>query len=79
MTAVGDEIRATLAEFWTELLEVDAVAGADRFLESGGNSLRATMLANRVEFAWGFRPSMEQLLGCTFDELVDLCVDPPPG
>lgn len=66
------EVAQTLAEFWEELL-LTAPAGTERFLEAGGNSLLATMLANRIEFTWGIRPSLEELLTFSFGELSDWC------
>ena len=62
-----------LSEFWTELLDVESVNPDDHLLELGGNSLIATMIANRIEFAMGFRPTMDQLLNSSFQELSDLC------
>ncbi len=62
-----------MSEFWTELLDVDSVVPDDHLLELGGNSLVATMLANRIEAAWGFRPTMDQMLNSSFQELSDLC------
>jgi hypothetical protein len=68
-TPTGDDTEAVLAELWRELLEVDSVKPDDRLLELGGNSLIATMIANRIELLWNFRPSMETLLTATLDEL----------
>jgi phosphopantetheine binding protein len=70
---VTTEVRNTLGDMWRELLDVDEIGSQDRLLEVGGNSLIATMLANRIELAWGFRPSMETLLTCSFDELCSEC------
>jgi acyl carrier protein len=64
-----------LAGFWRELLDVDEIEPADSLIELGGNSLVATMLANRVELAWGVRPSLELLLVATFREVADWCED----
>ncbi|WP_431965553.1 phosphopantetheine-binding protein [Nocardia sp. bgisy134] len=72
-TTLDDDIRTVLAEFWLELLELAEIADTDRFLELGGNSLKATMLANRIELTWGFRPSMEVVFASSFDELVEFC------
>jgi hypothetical protein len=41
---------------------------------TGGDSLIATMIANRIELAWGFRPCMEEMLTLSFDELSEVCV-----
>ena len=67
------ETAELLSEFWTELLDVESVNPDDHLLELGGNSLIATMLANRIESAWGFRPTMDQMLNSSFQELSDLC------
>lgn len=64
---------AVLTQFWQELLDVDTVGPDDHLLERGGNSLVATMLANRIELAWGFRPTMTQLMTSSFAELSALC------
>jgi acyl carrier protein len=63
----------TLAGFWQELLYLDSVNPDSRLLELGGNSLVAVMLANRIELTWGIRPSMEELLTLTFQELSAWC------
>jgi hypothetical protein len=70
---VREDTERVLAEFWAELLDVDSVGADDWLLELGGNSLVATMVANRVELAWGFRPSMEELLGSSLRELAASC------
>ncbi|WP_036372940.1 phosphopantetheine-binding protein [Micromonospora sp. ATCC 39149] len=67
------DVRSTLGEMWQELLDVDEIRPQDRLLEVGGNSLIATMLANRIELTWGLRPPLETLLTCTFDELCKAC------
>jgi acyl carrier protein len=66
-------VEAALAEFWAEVLEVDAVEPADRLLDLGGNSLAATMVANRIELAWGFRPELADVLDWSLRELADWC------
>ena len=65
--------REELAAFWNEVLDVDAVAPHASLLDLGGDSLTATMIANRIELAWSFRPSMEQLLTLPFDQVAELC------
>ncbi len=67
------ETTELLSEYWTELLDAESVNPDDHLLELGGNSLIATMLANRIEAAWGFRPTMDQLLNSSFQEMSDLC------
>ena len=70
---VRENTERALGEFWAEVLDVDSVDPDDHLLELGGNSLVATMVANRVELAWGFRPSMEELLMCSLRELAASC------
>ena len=67
------ETTELLSEYWTELLDAESVNPGDHLLELGGNSLIATMLANRIEAAWGFRPTMDQMLNSSFQEMSDLC------
>jgi acyl carrier protein len=62
----------TVAEFWQELLETE-VQPENTILDLGGNSLIATMLANRIEETFGFGPSMEDLFSCTLREIAALC------
>lgn len=71
--ALREETAKALTEHWEELLDLDRIKPDDRLLELGGNSLIATMLANRIELAWGFRPSMEDLLTQSLDELTTAC------
>jgi acyl carrier protein len=54
-------VEATIARHWRELLGVDAVAPTDHFIHLGGDSVRATMLANRLEDELGVRPGVVQL------------------
>ena len=70
---VREDTERVLGEFWAEVLDVDSVEPDADLLELGGNSLVATMVANRVELAWGFRPSMEELLGSSLRELAASC------
>jgi len=71
---LAQETSRTLREFWTEVLDLDSVKPTDRVLDLGGDSLVATMIANRIELTWRFRPSMEELLTLSFDELSTICV-----
>jgi acyl carrier protein len=70
---VREDTQQVLGEFWAEVLDIDSVEQDDHLLELGGNSLIATMVANRIELAWGFRPSMEELLMCSLQELAAAC------
>jgi hypothetical protein len=68
-----DEVERVLGGFWAEVLEVESVAPGDHLLDLGGNSLVATMVANRIELTWGFRPSMEDMLSRSLRELAGIC------
>jgi hypothetical protein len=57
------EIESVIAGYWRELLGADTVGPADDFLALGGNSMLATMLANRIEDALGVRPDIVELFG----------------
>jgi acyl carrier protein len=50
-----------IAAHWRDLLEVDRVQPGDHFIELGGNSMLATMLANRIEQELGVRPTVTDL------------------
>jgi acyl carrier protein len=54
-------IQDTIAGYWRELLGVDAVQPDDDFIGLGGDSMRATMLANRIEDELGVRPEIAEL------------------
>jgi acyl carrier protein len=54
-------VEATIARHWRELLGIDAIAPTDHFIQLGGDSVRATMLANRIEDELGVRPSVVEL------------------
>jgi acyl carrier protein len=62
-------LAAELVENWKELLDCEDVGPGDYFLDLGGDSLLATILANRVEDAFGFRPCLEQIFELSFAEL----------
>jgi acyl carrier protein len=61
-----------LSSYWRELLGVEAVRPEDHFLEVGGNSLMATMLANRIEKELGVQLSMVDLFN-TLEHVATLC------
>jgi len=73
VTEQQEQTTEQLSEFWMELLDVETVKPEDHLLDLGGNSLVATMIANRIEFAWGVRPTMEQMLSSSLQELAALC------
>ena len=58
-----------IAQVWRELLEVDAVKADDVFLELGGNSLTAGMVANQLQEAVGYRPTMAEIFRGTLADL----------
>lgn len=62
-----------IAEHWRELLDVAEVMPGDGFLDLGGNSLLATMLANRLEEELGVRPAMTDVFAWTLQELAAWC------
>lgn len=69
----GENVAEQLTEMWEELLDLDEVVAGETLLAAGGNSLVAVMLANRIELAWGCRPTMEALLSDSFQEIVEWC------
>lgn len=68
-----------LAGFWKEILEVDEVGLGDGLVALGGNSLVATMIANRMEEALDYRPTLTELFSCTVGELAQRCDQSRPG
>jgi len=60
-------VEATIARHWRELLGVDAVAPTDHFIQLGGDSIRATLLANRIEDELGVRPGVVELFATLAD------------
>ncbi|HEV2999112.1 MAG TPA: phosphopantetheine-binding protein [Solirubrobacteraceae bacterium] len=68
-------IEPAIAGFWREVLEVPEVSGSDRLLELGGNSLAATMIANRIELVLGVRPTMTEILTSSLHELAVTCAE----
>jgi hypothetical protein len=61
-----------VAGFWQELLEVEAVGREQTFVALGGNSLLATMLANRLESALGHRPTLSEMFSLNLGDLARL-------
>jgi len=54
-------VEDTIASYWRELLGVEVVQPTDDFIGLGGDSVRATMLANRIEDDLGVRPEIAEL------------------
>ena len=57
---------------WRELLGVEAPSPGDDFISLGGNSMLATMLANRIEDELGVRPEVIELF-TTLERVVAQC------
>ena len=68
----GSSIEDTIAGYWRELLGVELVKPTDDFIQLGGNSMLATMLANRIEDELGVRPEIVDLF-VMLGQLVRVC------
>lgn len=66
------QMEQKLAGYWSELLGLQEIGRGDHFISLGGNSLLATMLANRIEEDLGIRPMMGELFN-TLEEVASLC------
>ena len=66
------QMEQKLAGYWGELLGLQEIGRGDHFISLGGNSLLATMLANRIEEDLGIRPMMGELFN-TLEEVATLC------
>lgn len=66
------QMEQKLAGYWSELLGLQEIGRGDHFISLGGNSLLATMLANRIEEELGIRPNMGELFN-TLEEVATLC------
>ncbi len=69
-----DNLRQTIRALWIELLEVNEVRDTDNFVELGGNSLIATMLAGEIAYTTGYYPDLEFLFEKTFADIADAAV-----
>jgi acyl carrier protein len=65
-------IANTIADYWKELLGVEVVNPGDDFIDLGGDSVRATMLANRIEDELGVRPEIAELF-TTLEQVARNC------
>src|SRR5262249_57566332 len=65
-------IADTIAGYWKELLGVEVVSPGDDFIGLGGDSVRATLLANRIEDDLGVRPEIAGLF-TTLDQVAGPC------
>ena len=66
------QMEQRIAGYWGELLGLQEIGRGDHFIALGGNSLLATMLANRIEEDMGIRPSMGELFN-TLGEVATSC------
>jgi acyl carrier protein len=60
-TTAPRSIEDMIAGYWRELLDVEVVRPDDDFIGLGGDSMRATLLANRIEDELGVRPEIAEL------------------
>lgn len=74
-TADGHPLKESLRTYWQELLEIDSVGDDDFFIELGGNSLFATVLASRIEEEHGVLVSLEDIFLNSLDELAKICAN----
>ncbi|QBF33925.1 phosphopantetheine-binding protein [Thalassococcus sp. S3] len=68
-----NSIPSALREYARELLDITDLPEDAMFLELGGNSLSAVMLANRLEEDFGIRVCTEDILVSTLPELDEIC------
>ena len=66
------QMERKVAGYWSELLGLQEIGRGEHFISLGGNSLLATMLANRIEEDLGIRPNMGELFN-TLEEVATLC------
>ncbi|WP_413207930.1 phosphopantetheine-binding protein [Rhodospirillum sp. A1_3_36] len=71
----SQDFSALIREYCRELLDCDPISDEDLFLELGGNSLMAAMLANRLEDDQRIRPCIEDILVSSIGELSHICVE----
>jgi hypothetical protein len=66
------QMEQRLSGYWSELLGLQEIGRGDHFISLGGNSLLATLLANRIEDELGVRPMMGELFD-TLERVAVLC------
>ncbi|MFH6990741.1 phosphopantetheine-binding protein, partial [Flavobacterium collinsii] len=59
--APTDEIEEKLVAIWEDILGLEKIGVTDNFFELGGNSLKATVLINRINRAFDTRFSIQDL------------------
>jgi len=62
-----------IASYWEELLDLETVSRHDEFVECGGNSLIATMLAHRLQKSLSYRPTLTEIFRSTVESLARRC------
>jgi acyl carrier protein len=67
----SEVLAAEIGEHWIELLDCDTVSPDDYFLDLGGDSLLATILLNRIEDNFGYRPCIDFIFEHPFSIIVD--------
>lgn len=65
-------IHDVIAGHWQDLLGREQVRPGDDFLALGGNSMLATLLANRIEDELGVRPQIVDLFA-TLEHVARIC------
>jgi hypothetical protein len=72
--APAPSVADVVARHWKDLLGCDEARSGDEFIALGGNSLLATLLANRIEDELGVRPEIAELF-TTLALVARHCVD----
>ena len=68
--APRDEVEKKLEEIWSEILDVENIGVYDNFFDLGGHSLKATVLASRVQREFSIEVSVKDIFdNTTIDEL----------
>jgi hypothetical protein len=70
--AASPSIQDLIAGHWQDLLGSERVQPGDDFLALGGNSMLATLLANRIEDDLGVRPQIVDLFA-TLEQIARVC------
>ena len=60
---------AALYSAVADVLQIEAARPSDNFIELGGNSLLAVILANRLEEEFGMRLDVMDIFGLELDQL----------
>jgi acyl carrier protein len=76
MDSIADVTPATVQDWILEqagkILKSESLGPQDHFLDLGGDSLTAPVLAGRIEAEFGFRPELEDIFTRPFGELAEL-------